>query len=441
MKGHYKTFCCLLLPCLFAAAAGVASASSAPYCSFRAMGFYPDYYSEELPVSQIRYDKLTDIIYFSVYPDADGSLKLDKINRKDPNTMRDLLQSAHQNNVDISICVGGSSGSIHFGTVVADPAKRAILIDQLMQFTLDNGFDGINLDWEPIEDPDNYALFISELKTEMIPHSLELSVDVYLESDGIKLEVFDLIDQLHIMAYYLYEDKPHSTYEDAMTGLAYWDSLGFPRSKTILGLPFFGKDTVDEGDDYFPYKEIVSDHSPAPDVDDLRPLVDINFNGINTIKDKTQYVLENGYGGVMFWDITNDTADETSLLTAVAEAVQVYGPPDFNCDNVIDILDLSHLMTYWLMDGCDIENTWCERCDLDLSTEVDISDVAHFSQDWKPLQGDINNDTHVDLSDVVLLVERWLWTGDPGDIPEDIYMDGYVNLRDFSINAENWLIR
>jgi hypothetical protein len=203
---------------------------------------------------------------------------------------------------------------------VADPAKRAILIDQLMQFTRDNGFDGINLDWEPIEDPDSYALFISELKTEMIPHSLELSVDVYLESDGIKPETFDLIDQLHIMAYYLWETKPHSTYEDAMTGLAYWDSLGFPRSKTILGLPFFGKDTVDGGNDYFPYKEIVSNYHPAPDVDDLRPLADINFNGINTIKDKTQYVLENGYGGVMFWDITNDTTDETSLLTAVAEA-------------------------------------------------------------------------------------------------------------------------
>jgi hypothetical protein len=93
------------------------------------------------------------------------------------------------------------------------------------------------------------------------------------------------------------------------------------------------------------------------------------------------------------------------------------------------------------MDACDIENTWCERCDLDLSTEVGLSDFAHFSQDWKPLQGDINNDTHVDLSDVVLLVERWLWTGDPGAIPEDISIDGDVNLRDFAIIAENWLIR
>jgi hypothetical protein len=311
-----------------------------------------------------------------------------------------------------------------------------------MQFTLDNGYDGINLDWEPITDPDNYALFISELKTEMIPHSLTLSVDVYLKDQGIRSEVFDLIDWLYIMAYYLWETKPHSTYEDALAGLAYWDSLGFPRPKTILGLPFFGKDTtLATPADYFPYKEIVSLYHPAPDVDDLRPLVDINFNGINTIKDKTQYVLENGYGGVMFWDITNDTTDETSLLTAVAEAVQLYSPPDFNCDHVVDILDLSHLMTYWLMDGCVVENTWCERSDLDLSTDVDILDVALFSQDWKPVQGDINDDSHVNFSDFAVMAKQWLWTGDPGSIPEDINNDGYVDMNDFAIIIENWLIR
>jgi hypothetical protein len=72
---------------------------------------------------------------------------------------------------------------------------------------------------------------------------------------------------------------------------------------------------------------------------------------------------------------------------------------------------------------------------------VDISDFTSFSQDWKPLQGDINKDTHVDLSDVVLLIEQWLWTGEPGNIPEDISIDGDVDMRDFTIIAENWLIR
>jgi len=440
VKGHYKTICCFLLLSLFGGGIGNVAGSSAPYCSFRVIGFYPDYFSEELPVSQIRYDKFTDIIHFSVYPNPDGSLNISKINKNDPNTMRDLVQSAHQNNVDISICAGGSSGSANFPAVVADPAKRALLIDQLMQFTLDNGYDGINLDWEPITDPNNYAIFISELKTEMTPHSLELSVDVYLEDEGLRSEVFDLIDWLYVMAYDLWKGSPHSTYEDALLGLAHWDGLGFPRSKTILGLPFFGRkipfDTI-----YYPYKQIVSDYLPTPVDPNIDEIADINFNGINTIKAKTQYVLENGYGGVMFWDLTNDTTDETSLLTAVAEAVQLYSPPDFNCDHVVDILDLSHLMESWLMDGCVAENTWCQRSDLDVSTEVNIIDFALFSRHWKPVQGDINDDSHVNLSDFSLMAGQWLWTGEPGSIPEDINIDGHINMNDLMIIAENWLIR
>jgi hypothetical protein len=144
----------------------------------------------------------------------------------------------------------------------------------------------------------------------------------------------------------------------------------------------------------------------------------------------------------MFWELTNDTNDPTSLLTAVSETVQLNSPPDFNCDNVIDILDLSDFVTDWFMPECTLENTWCQRHDLDLSATVDLADFALFSQYWKRvLRGDINNDTHVDIQDIIYLAEQWLWTGEYGSIPEDIYIDGCVNFKDFAIIAENWLIQ
>ena len=461
MKGHCKTICCFLILCLLAGTGVNASPTSELYCSPRVAAYYPYYYVDILPVSQIRFDQLTDIIFFSAYPNEDGTLNADRLNQEDPNAMVDLVQAANDNNVKVWLCVGGSStGSEYFHTVVTSPFKRAILIEQLMQFSLVNGFEGIDLDWEPITAPFGYATFIRDLKAEMVPHGLELSVDVYAGSNGLNADAFDSVDWLHVMAYDMYEESPHSTYEDALAGLEFWENAGFPRSKMILGLPFFGREVVADAETqsspYYAYKEIVSDYLSLPvdpDIDAVDPDTGevypdstdevgvINFDGINTIKDKTRYVLENGYGGVMFWELTNYTVDDTSLLTAINEEFQASSPPDFNCDNVIDILDLSHLMTYWLMDECDIQNTWCERSDLDLSTKVDISDFALFSQYWKPHQGDINNDTHVDLSDVVLLIERWLWTGEPGEIPEDISMDGDVDLRDFAIIAENWLIR
>ncbi|MHC5101654.1 MAG: hypothetical protein ACYSOG_07455, partial [Planctomycetota bacterium] len=102
--------------------------------------------------------------------------------------------------------------------------------------------------------------------------------------------------------------------------------------------------------------------------------------------------------------LTNDTTDETSLLTAINEQVQASSPPDFNCDRVVNLSDLAYIASDWLTDGCMLDNTWCQRSDLDLSETVDIKDLAIFSQSWNPfLQGDINLDIQVNLEDVILL--------------------------------------
>lgn len=423
---------------IFVGAAGGQVGSSEHYCSVHVAGSYPDYYSEELPISHIRYDKLTDIIYFSITPNLNGTLNESTI---DPTTRDQLIQMANLNNIRIWICVGGSGRSDNFSPVAANPAVRANFVDYLVQYCLTHGFDGVNLDWEPVSsstDELNYTSLIRELKTEMTPHSLKLSVDVLALGNEFGPEAFDSIDWLYVMAYDMYKTDYHSTYEDAIAGLAHWESAGFPRPKMILGLPFFGR-KIPFDDIYYSYKTIVDLYHPAPEVDEVNG---INFNGINTIKAKTQYVMENSYGGISFWELTNDTMDETSLLTAAAETVHVNSPPDFNCDNVIDIYDVNYIMTNWLMTGCDAENFWCQRRDLDLSTTVDLPDYEHLALNWKQvLQGDINNDAHVDLQDIIALTDQWLWTGIYGGIPEDIYIDGHVNLKDFEIVAEYWLIQ
>ncbi|MHC4784224.1 MAG: glycosyl hydrolase family 18 protein [Planctomycetota bacterium] len=376
MRKHDKTICCFLILCLLAGTGVNASPTSELYCSPRVAAYYPYYYVDILPVSQIRFDQLTDIIFFSAYPNEDGTLNADRLNQEDPNATVDLVQAANDNNVKVWLCVGGSStGSEYFHTVVTSPFKRALLIEQLMQFSLVNGFEGIDLDWEPITAPFGYATFIRDLKAEMVPHGLELSVDVYAGINGLNADAFDSVDWLHVMAYDMYKESPHSTYEDALAGLEFWENAGFPRHKMTLGLPFFGRN-IPYNNIYHTYKQIVDLYHPTPDIDQVGT---INFNGINTIKDKTRYVLENGYGGVMFWELTNDTTDETSLLTAINEQVQASSPPDFNCDRVVNLSDLAYIASDWLTDGCMLDNTWCQRSDLDLSETVDIKDLAIFS--------------------------------------------------------------
>lgn len=442
MKTKFKTVCCCLILSMFAQAVGDPN-SPWPYCSFRSMGYYPDYNVDELPVSQIRYDQLTDIIYFSLKPNSDGSLNFQYTN---PDTLQELVATAHQNNVEVSIAVGGADNrSEYFSDLVSSQSTRSVFIANLVQYCLTYNLDGINLDWEPVTDPidqQNYTLLIQEIKAAMLPHSLTLSVDVLVSGEEFGPEAYDSIDWLHIMAYDLYKSKPHSLYEDAIKGLTNWECRGFPRPKIIFGLPFFGRNTIAGDWTFYSYRDIVQDHLSSPIDPNIDEIDGINFNGIDTIQEKTQYVIENGYGGVMYWELTNDTNDVTSLLTATMKTIQTLRPPDLNCDDVINLGDQYHLIENWLNTDCDVTNAWCQRCDLDASSNVDMEDMEILCKFWKRvLQGDINNDTHVNIHDLAMCVDKWLWEGPCGSIPEDIYIDGLVNYKDLNIISKNWLIQ
>jgi len=206
---------------------------------------------------------------------------------------------------------------------------------------------------------------IQELKAAMQPHGLTLSVAVLAKGSEFGPAAIDAIDWLHIMAYDM--GRPHSTFEDAVAALHHWESFGVPRSKMVLGLPFYGRDADPDSWVYYPYREIVALYAPPPEADDV---AGINFNGIKTIQTKTAYIVEQHYGGVMIWELTNDSDDTTSLLTAIAQAVHRNTPPDFNCDNNIDMLDLRNLAIQWHRNNCISENSWCDRSDLDLSGNV-----------------------------------------------------------------------
>ena len=120
-------------------------------------------------------------------------------------------------------------------------------------------------------------------------------------------------------------------------------------------------------------------YSPEPDVDEVN---NIYFNGIDTIKQKTTYVVENGYGGIMIWEVGQDTTDETSLLKAIGDAMLYALEPDFNCDGSFDLLDFAHFASCWMEGGCESVNAWCSSADKNQSGTVDMADLAAFVERW-----------------------------------------------------------
>ena len=121
--------------------------------------------------------------------------------------------------------------------------------------------------------------------------------------------VFGIVDFLNLMAYD--GGTPHSPYSLAEQSLGYWRGRGLPQAKAVLGVPFYGRDP------YTAYQDLVAMDPDAPNKDQVG---DVYYNGIPTIQQKTQLAASDG-AGIMAWELSMDTLDETSLLRAIDEAI------------------------------------------------------------------------------------------------------------------------
>ena len=301
------------------------------------IGFYPNWKHDVLPVSRIQWDKLTRVIYAFAIPNTDGSLNVSRLTQVEA-----LAGAARAQGVEVFLSVGGGgSGSDNFPAMAANAAARRAFALEIRDYLTAYCFHGVDIDWEhwtkdSNNTPDasekaNLIALLGDLRAELQPHDLEMSIDVYPSNwfgQHFDDEVHSLVDYIHVMAYDFSgpwsSPGPHASYQQAIgsgsdissTGLSYWTQYReWPRNKTILGLPFYGRDFDRDGGVGVAYRDIVAQYSQAPDADQV---ANIYYNGVQTITDKTQFVVDNGYPGVMIWEISHDTPEAaTSLLHAV----------------------------------------------------------------------------------------------------------------------------
>ena len=82
-------------------------------------------------------------------------------------------------------------------------------------------------------------------------------------------------------------------------------------------MPFYGRDFNSNGGDGIDYRNIVTLIKAVEGDINADKFNKIYFDGPETAAKKAAYARDHGYAGVMFWELSGDTNDETSLLEAI----------------------------------------------------------------------------------------------------------------------------
>ncbi|KOV81728.1 glycosyl hydrolase family 18 protein [Nocardia sp. NRRL S-836] len=301
---------CLALAAAAATITVTAPAAQAAYPpGFRSVGYLPSWSGS---VSSIQYSKLTHINYSFVLPNSNGTLQ----GVPDTGKLQQLVSLGHQNGVKVSIAVGGwnDGNDDNFEILAASANGRTTFVNALVNLVNQYNLDGVDIDWEypdPGTEGDNYTLLMRQLGDALHSRGKLLTAAVVSEggtANGVQPAVFGIVDWLNIMAYD--GGSPHANYDWSINSVNFWKNRGLPASKAVLGVPFYSRPT------YIAYRDLVA-QDPA---NANRDCYNGNcYNGIPTIKRKTTWAVANA-GGIMNWELSQDTTGSTSLLNAIWEA-------------------------------------------------------------------------------------------------------------------------
>ncbi len=279
---------------------------------FKIIGYLPSWRGS---VGELQLDKLTHVNYAFALPNeiGDGSLAPQDNAPK----LHELVSAAHAKGVSVLLSVGGwnDGNDSGFERLAAHPNTIAVFVKNIIERVNEFGLDGVDIDWEypdPGESGNRFTRLMNVLGEAVHRRGKLLTAAVVAQGDvaaGVQKPVFEVVDFLNIMSYDYGE--PHASYETSLANVDYWQSQGLPVNKTVLGVPFYGRPGG------FSYRQAVA----ADRENAYRDCATVDgsygcYNGIPTMQKKVDLMLQRG-AGIMFWESSEDSADDTSLVSAI----------------------------------------------------------------------------------------------------------------------------
>lgn len=293
---------------------------------FKVVGYYPSWKPDKL--NSVDFGIVTHVCYAFAIPTAEGGLR----DLENPDTARALIRSAHNNGAKVLLSVGGWSYNDAplenvFMEATADDEGLQRFVESILDMCDEYGFDGVDMDWEhPRVDGSSarqyeaLMLALSErlhakgkILTAAVLSGATADGSIYYDAAAHTNAVLNAVDFINVMAYDGGDGERHSQYQFAVDCGAYWKKTrGLPAYKVVLGVPFYARPS------WADYGTILAAVPDAFGKDHVSYNgIDVYYNGVDTIAEKTRYAREN-LGGVMIWELTQDTADRSkSLLQAI----------------------------------------------------------------------------------------------------------------------------
>ncbi len=329
--------------------------------NFRVIGYYA---SNASNIDSFAVDQLTHIIYSFCHLKGN---RLEVDNKGDSLTIQKLVSlKARHKNLKVLLSLGGWGGCKTCSDVFATERGRKEFAASVRQLADYFKTDGIDLDWEypaiegypghsfKSEDKNNFTALVSALR-ESLGGGQEISFAAgafpkFLEQSIDWAKVMPVVDYVNLMNYdMVHGNTPHTGHhtplystsrqkESVHACVTYLESIGVPRHKMVIGAAFYGRswgqvENINNGL-YQPgvFKSFLSHHifdkvvnkangfsfyyddkAQASYAYNKEQKVFVTFDDEASIRKKTQYALDKGLGGIMFWELSIDKKERGYL--------------------------------------------------------------------------------------------------------------------------------
>ena len=308
---------------------------------FRKVVYYPSYRNiAGIPDENL---KMADVACFAFASiNDDYTLTVEK-----PEKLRALAARCKRLGVKIVISFAGHGHHTTFVKMTAHPKHRSTFIRSLREIVETYQLDGVDNDWEFPRTSDGSDQGNTALMRELSAWLHDPAVDKLLTmsiasgeyrgaiASAIQDECFEYVDWFNVMCYdnYLgWGEKTPAPDPLEMLKIAYNYWVGtrhVPKWKFVGGISTYGRPSDEQNNGKaFSFATILAqggdpDHYVAQ-VQSSSYTGPVYYNGRPFVRQKTRYCIDQGVGGIMFWEAGHDSQDERSLIRAAYDEAGDY---------------------------------------------------------------------------------------------------------------------